>query len=163
MLTQKRLKQVLYYSPATGVFTRLIRTTNRVKVGDIAGSPSNDGYIQIMVDGRLFKASRLAFLYMTGKWPRHLAEHKDLDPANNKWVNLRSANYSQNKCNTRKRIDNTSGYKGVCWFKPQKKWAAKITLSGVTKFLGYFDTALAGHRAYRKAAKCYHGKFARAA
>lgn len=157
MITQKRLKELLHYDPITGLFTWLVANSNRVKVGDVAGALGDHGRILIRVDGVLYKAHRLAWLYMTGKWPNPEADHEDTDASNNKWLNLREANRSQNNCNKKNRKDNTSGYKGVYQDKRRSKWMARIN----GKFLGYFNTSQGAHAAYCAAAQKYHGQFAR--
>ena len=75
MITQKRLKELLHYCPDSGVFTRLKSTSNRVKVGDIAGWKGKNGYIGINVGGVKERAHRLAFLYMTGDFPVFQTDH----------------------------------------------------------------------------------------
>lgn len=51
-LTQKRLKELLYYNPGTGIFIRLINAGSRSRKGDIAGGPDGDGYRIIYIDGK---------------------------------------------------------------------------------------------------------------
>ena len=63
-LTQEKLKALLHYDPDTGAFTRLAGRT----CGNTVRTESR-GYIIVSVDGRLFRAHRLAFLYMTGELP----------------------------------------------------------------------------------------------
>ena len=138
-LTQERLKEVLDYDPSTGVFTwRLGR--RRVKRGSTAGCLKTDGYIQIMIDGKKFLASRLAFLWMEGYFPENDVDHLDRNPANNRWNNLREASRSCNIRNCGKREDNTSGVTGVCWYKAKSKWRSQIRLYGKGIHLGYFKT-----------------------
>lgn len=82
MLTQSELKNKLTYNPETGLFGRKNK---------IAGSLRPNGYIQIGINKKLFRAHRLAFLYMTGEWPKSDVDHIDMDRKNNKWANLREA------------------------------------------------------------------------
>lgn len=111
ILTQARLKELLHYDPETGVWTRLVATSNSIRIGDVAGGV-NHGYVRISVDGRKYSAHRLAFLYQTGAWPSAEVDHWNLDKADNSWGNLRGATRSQNIANTSTRINNairTSG------------------------------------------------------
>lgn len=98
-LTQEYLKSILHYAPETGIFTWIVCLSNRAKIGSIAGTIRNNGYSKINIGGQLYYAHRLAWLYMTGKWPKEHVDHKDNVRANNKWKNLREATYSQNNKN----------------------------------------------------------------
>jgi len=89
MITQKELKELLHYNPDTGIFTRLIKTASSVQIGDVAGCKHKaNGYIIINVLGIPYRAHRLAWLYMTGRWPKHQVDHDDHIRHNNKWSNL---------------------------------------------------------------------------
>jgi hypothetical protein len=125
-LTVERLKELLHYDPETGVFTRkLLRGAKRA--GAIAGSANWKGYICIHINGRNYRAHRLAWLYVTGNWPYAQIDHVDRDKANNKFANLREATNKQNHENLdRRRKDNTSGHRGVYWYKPYRRWMAII-------------------------------------
>lgn len=98
-LTQEYLKSILEYNLETGKFIWLVKTSNRVKIGMYAGTLRNNGYLKININGQLYYAHRLAWLYMTGKWPENHIDHKDGIKDNNKWENLREATYSQNNKN----------------------------------------------------------------
>ena len=69
MLTQAELKRQLHYNPETGIFTRLVSTARRIKVGDVAGFNSGQGYLQICVNYTTYPAHRLAWLYCHGSMP----------------------------------------------------------------------------------------------
>ena len=88
------------------------------------------------------------------------SDHINRDRLDNRRSNLRICNRSQNISNTFLR-SNKSGYKGVEWHKASQKWQARIRFYGKRLQLGVFKTALSAHRAYNKAARKYHGKFAR--
>jgi hypothetical protein len=165
MLTHQRLKELLHYNQETGVFTRLVQTTNNVEVGSIAGSYETDQrYIRITVDNKSYKAHRLAFLYMTEDWPLDEVDHINGLRDDNRWVNLRAATKTQNMRNvTTQRKNNTSGYKGVSWYEPNKKWAAKIRVNKRLLHLGYFATPESANDVYCAAAQKYHGEFSRVA
>ena len=71
MLTANRLRKVLSYAPATGIFRWKVSASTRAPVGTIAGAKNGRGYRQIRIDGRPYSASRLAWLYMaSGRTPR---------------------------------------------------------------------------------------------
>jgi len=170
-LTASQLRVLLDYNPNSGAFlwrpreplNQYDRTWNTRYAGTKAGTPTvPKGYIQILINTRLYLGHRLAYLWMTGKWPPVEIDHKDGDPANNAWGNLRAATSSQQKINTGKRSDNTSGTKGVWYDKRRSKWIAEIMVDGKKHHIGQFPTLLEAKGARIAAAQRLHGKFARA-
>lgn len=159
MLTVERLKELLFYDPKNGNFYWKIQTSNRIKIGSIAGHKSKD-YIMIRIDGILYNAQCLAFLYMTGKWRENLIDHEDRNKLNNAWINLREADTLQNCGNSPKRSTNKSGFKGVSWSKRRNKWLAQIGINYKTKVLGFFDTPEEASSVYENAAKEHFGEYA---
>lgn len=138
MLTQIELKRIFNYDPKTGLFTRLVATNNSVKVGDVANSHSH-GYIAIQIVGKNYRVHRLAWLYMTGDFPKQEIDHINGVRNDNRWNNLRDVTPSVNKQNQRKpRIDNTSGYAGVGWRKDIGKWYVQIRVNKKKIHLGLF-------------------------
>jgi|SRR5882762_6808214 len=162
-LTKERLKQLLRYEPKTGIFYPMERRRG-VRFGVPAGAKSTSlGYILICVDRVHYCAHRLAWLYMTGKWPKNQIDHKDGSRDNNRWENLREATVSQNRCNAKIRSDNTSGYKGVHrGGSTGNRWRAAITINGKRYIIGYFDDPGKAFRARTVALRKFHGEFARA-
>jgi hypothetical protein len=157
ILTQARLKEVLSYNPATGIFIWLASRSRRVKNGAVAGCTRKDGYVLVYVDGKLHYAHRLAWLYVTGAWPTVLIDHRDLDPSNNAWSNLREATYGENFQNKRKaQANSTSGLIGAHWAANDNKWFSRITVDGKTTALGRFDTPEEAHAAYVAAKRKLH-------
>jgi len=162
MLTAERLRALVEYCPQTGDFRWKVYRAPNAKAGDVAGVIAPDGYIQIYIDNRPYKAHRLAWLWMKGEWPSLTIDHRDTVRANNKWENLREASQAQNSANCGKRSINTSGYKGVCFDRSKRKWMAQIQIAGRCKHLGYHATPKDAHDAYATAANALHGEFARA-
>ena len=136
-LSQKRLKEVIHYDPDTGEFKWKVKRKG-TKSNKLAGGYDNDGYLLISIDYILYKAHRLAFLYMTSEFPKGIVDHKDRNTSNNKWKNIRESNHSTNAYNTGLNKNNTSGHKGVYWDKSKKKWTAEIKVNYKKKFLGRF-------------------------
>ena len=159
-----RVRELLDYDADSGVLTWRICTSNRVKVGDVAGWSGEGncfGYTQISIDGILYLAHHLIWFYVYGEWPIQI-DHRDLDKSNNKLDNLRLATQSQNCGNLPKPKHNTSGYKGVSWEKKRNYWIAQISLNKKRYYLGAFDTKEQAHAAYLNAATRNWGEFARA-
>lgn len=163
VLTQEGLKKHLRYNPETGEFTRLdfVNKRGQRRKGWAAGSLNQNGYSHINLHGICYKAHRLAWLYMTGKWPSDCIDHIDLNRANNTWNNLREANRIQNGQNAKRHSNNKSGYKGVSWCKRRKAWHAQIKINGVKTFIGYFDEPRLAGAAYAAKAAAHHAEFAR--
>lgn len=163
MLTAERLRSLLDYDCSTGELTWKCYRAPNAQEGDIAGVIARDGYRQVYIDNRPYKAHRLVWLWMTGEWPTGSIDHRDMDRANNAWGNLRAATVSQNAANCGKRSFNTSGFKGVTFDRRKRRWMAQIQIDGRCNHLGYHDTPAAAHEAYVAAAQSIYGEFARAA
>ena len=87
-----------------------------------------------------------------------LSRHLQIDHINgikddNRIVNLRVVTNKMNQCNRGKRNNNTSGYKGVYWYKQKKKWQAKIGHHKKSIHLGYYDNIENARQAYNNKAK----------
>lgn len=156
-MTQKFLKSVLIYNKSTGVFTwkewKLGRRRNLV-----AGSDPSSGYIQIKIGEKLLKAHRLAWLYVTGKFPREQIDHRNRIRSDNRWKNLREASHSQNRVNTTRKPGKLP--RGV-WKSWGTHFAANIYVDGKRIYLGRFASKNAASRAYRKASRKHYGQFSK--
>lgn len=157
-ITQRRLMELLRYEPDTGKFQWAF-SRGGVRPG-VCGRISRWGYHEICVDKKLYKAHRLAFLYMTGCFPEKDVDHINRDKSDNRWSNLREVTVSQNMCNVPIKPSNTSGYIGVVWDKARGKWRAQIRINGVKKNLGRFDELSKAIETYNAAAVSAFGKFA---
>ncbi len=156
-LTAERLRELVHYDPETGVFTKRLRHSARWTAGRSLGWIQRRwGYRHIKLDGREYKAHRLAFLYMTGAWPAEGVDHINGQKADNRWANLRDADKSENGQN--RVIANpksTTGFLGAHLVSPGR-WQARITLNRVVHYLGRYDSPEAAHAAYLKAKRELH-------
>jgi len=158
-LTQISLKEWLYYSPTTGIFTWLIRdpifyttlAAAKSRNTRFAGLPagynhkthSGKTYITIEIMNAPYQAHRLAYLYMLGRWPIDQIDHADGNGLNNIWSNLSDATSLDNARNQRLRKDNTSSHSGVTYKVKQNLWVARIGVNKKRIHLGYFQNLLA--------------------
>ncbi len=159
-LTQARLREILSYDSVSGEWRWLVTTSNRVKVGDIAGCVRKDGYRVINVDNKIYLAHRIAWFFMKNEWPEGEIDHIDLCRSNNIFSNLRDSTHGQNGGNVTVRKHSRSGIKGVHLNK-YGKYRASITIKGKTKFLGNYSTDAEASEAYAAAAQKHFGEFAR--
>jgi HNH endonuclease len=153
MITQERLKELLYYHPESGDFVWLVQH-GRSTVGMQAGTLVK-GYVRIGVDGEKIKAHRLAFLYMTGILPPQV-DHENMVRHDNVWDNLREADGTQQNANKILQRNNKSGVRGVSRFQ-NRYWRAMIK----GKLVGYFKNKDDAAAAYQAAAQEHFGDFVR--
>mgnify|MGYP003145362455 CR=1 FL=1 len=177
-LTSGTLRDLLHYDQDTGVFTwrerpvSMFRDGRRLRAasecsrwnsrysGSVAGTLKDTGYVEIGILGKLYPAHRLAWLMTYGRFPQKKIDHVNGERADNRIANLREADDFQNAANSRKRKDNTSGFKGVSFRKDLEKWQARIGVGGRRISLGLYDQPEAAHAAYIAAAKKHHANFA---
>ena len=152
-----RIKDLLSYDQITGKLTWL-SNQGTARAGDLAGNLHKSGYINVSIDGKRQAAHRVIWAIQTGHvpTPQEEIDHKNHDRSDNRWSNLRLVTSSQNKHNSRKRANNTSGYLGVSWHAKRKKWVASIGVNGKVKNLGGYETPELAHQAYLNAKKIHH-------
>ena len=138
-LTQARLKSVLDYDPASGIFNWKISLSSTAGVGDIAGCKNFYGYLVTRIDGKLYLNHRLAWVYVNGYFPENDIDHIDRNRTNNKIDNLREVSRACNLRNCGNPVTNTSGVKGVYWKKRDNKWYAQIKDNGKKYNLGIYS------------------------
>lgn len=155
ILTIERLRELLRYEPSTGDFVRLVSTSSNARAGMVAGSAKKDGYIKIRVDGRIYAAHRLAWLYMTGEWPEHHIDHVNGDSYDNRWANLRNVDRHTNLQNQwRAHKNNKTGLLGVSVHRAG--YQADIWVDGRKKYLGVYESPEDAHAAYLEAKRATH-------
>jgi HNH endonuclease len=165
MLTSERLHEVLHYDPETGGWRWLVNRGRTARAGDVAGAINDHGRRYIGVDGRKYKATRLAVLYMTGEWPKGEVDHRDLDRGNDRWENLRDATHAQNVQNRPAQKNSYTGFKGVNFYEINGRpyaWRVKIDANGICRRAYCYGTLSEAAALYEQWARELHGEFARA-
>jgi hypothetical protein len=160
VITAAQARKTLFYNKRTGILKWLVRPSNRVHIGDEAGTISH-GYVAIEINRKIYRAHRLAWLIVTGRWPTEL-DHKNGKRDDNRWSNLREVTRLQNCWNSAAK-KSSSGVKGVHWSDACGCWKAAIKANGRQIHLGIFKKKKDAQAAYIRAAKKHFGEFARAA
>jgi hypothetical protein len=130
-----------------------------LKSGKVAGT-THLGYVKIRINGKQYRAHRLAWLYIYGAFPSIDIDHINTVKSDNRIVNLRLAHDHENLKNIGLVKTNTSGFRGV--HKARSKWQATASLNGDRIYLGRYDTPEAASEVYETFAKQHHGEFYRA-
>ena len=98
----------------------------------------NNGYKLGRISGRNYKAHRVIWAIFYGEWPNEQIDHISGVRDDNRISELRAVTHAENNKNQKRRSDNTSGVVGVDWCKGDRKWRARIRMSGKVKHIGYF-------------------------
>lgn len=158
-VTQELLQSLFLLNKDTGLINASTRSTN-ARMGERAGSTKKDLRRYIRIGSKLYLEHRLIWMYLYGKFPVFI-DHIDGNPSNNALYNLREATKSENNRNVSKRCTNTSGYKGVTWHHPMKKWRAQMTYQGTTRPLGFEAEAQDAAQMYNLYSLEKFGEFAK--
>jgi hypothetical protein len=147
MISYEDLIKHFKYDHLTGQFER-IKTVRGGKLGPV-GTLNHLGYIEIPFKQKRYSAHRMAWLYMTKKWPVHMIDHINGKRNDNRFENLREATNAENHHNLKApRKDNASGFLGVYKRSDRNKWSAQIKHHGKLIFIGNFDSPEKAYEAY---------------
>jgi hypothetical protein len=158
ILSQEYLKELFDYKD--GHLYWKVKKCKNVLIGQKAGSYAPKNNIDVMISGQVYKAHRLIFLMLHGYLPKFI-DHIDRNPLNNKIENLRAATGTQNMCNTKLRIDNKSGEKGVLWDKRALRWRTVCVYQKKQYSAGSFKNIDDAIKSVRKLRESLHMEFAR--
>lgn len=140
---QQTLTRCGHFDVKQGCFmrTKLIRSGAQ-KLGPM-GNLSNNGYVRITVASIFFLQSHLVYLWFTGNLLKkgEQIDHIDGRSFNDCPQNLRVVSNAINSRNSRKRINNTSGYTGVYYDARCNKYYSRVMVDYKNINLGYFSTA----------------------
>lgn len=159
MITCEKVRQLFSYDKKVGLLIRKVRRSNQ-HIGTVAGRVGNHGAIVIHIEGRLYLAHRLIWLYVTGAFPKDKIDHINGDKMDNRWSNLRECTQAQNLCNTKLRSNNKTGAKGV-HIHSQGRFRVQVKKGGVIVFDKLFDDLATAKQAAIDNRNKFHGQFAR--
>ena len=85
-----------------------------------------------------------------------VTDHINRDRLDNRKINLRSVNSTQNIVNTKIRSDNKSGYKGVFWRKDRKKWSVYFNINKLKRiYCGHYKNLSSAIKARKHLEQTY--------
>jgi hypothetical protein len=164
MTELESFRATYHYDPETGGFEWMCKISGR-RTGRKAGGRHSNGYIALWLGSKLYLAHRVAWLMMTGSWPTRLIDHANLSKTDNRFCNLREADFTENIANRAVRKDSVSGAKGVFIradkSNRKKVYRAAIRARGKIIQLGTFATVDEASKAYALAAAEHFGEFAK--
>jgi hypothetical protein len=135
------------------------KSKSKIRIGQKAGWLSTTGYCRIKIQHIDYAAHRVIFMWHHGYLPE-IIDHIDGNPANNKIENLRPTNQSWNAIYSKKRSNNTSGYKNISWHSQSKKWWVRVYINGKRKSLGLHKDLQNAVKVAKEARIANHGEFA---
>jgi hypothetical protein len=156
-----QFNECLSLDAATGRLYWRKKIASKIVVGAEAGSQRKDGYKTINLFGHSYLAHRIVFAMLNGHCDNEI-DHINGDPSDNRPENIRAVTRSQQNMNRGVHCNNTSGHKGVYWFKPKGYWQARIKVAGKYISLGYFRSIENAVEAYNAGAEKYHNEYRRA-
>lgn len=118
--------------------------------------PNGLGYFVAQIDGKTIRLHRLLMNAPKEKVVDHISKNK----ADNRKRNLRLCTHQQNIFNHKLNRNNTSGFSGVTYNKPNDRYIARITFHYQPIHLGCFDHPIEAAQAYNEAAMVLFGEYA---
>jgi hypothetical protein len=121
------------------------------------------GYVKtnygiISINGEDIKLHNILYILYYREKPI-MVDHINGDTLDNRKLNLRNVTKIQNSYNRKLNSNSSTGFKGV--YKRYNRYTARISVNGIRKFLGDFDTPEQAYEAYKTASAFYHKDYAR--
>lgn len=142
----------------------IIDSEDYTRISNFRWFLTTNGYAARMIKGLPFKKRKMVFLHreILGAVKGSTVDHINGDTLDNRKSNLRICKNSENSRNRiAPRINKSTKYKGVSWFRRDKKWRTQITKDYKHYHIGYFSTERSAAMAYDIWARDMFGEYAR--
>ena len=106
------LAEALMYCPDTGALTWRRTVSARAVMGGVVGWRNRKGHLVFTFNRKRYRVHRVAFALIWGRWPAQQIDHKNGDPADNRWSNLREVDNATN-CQNRHKAKCRAGLIGA--------------------------------------------------
>ncbi len=126
-----------------------------------AGSVNGRGYWYTRIAGALYSNHRVIYALANDGSQPDVVDHIDGNSLNNSPSNLRAANRYTNMQNRAFHANNTTGITGVFYKKRTGRWFAQVSVNGVPRHLGYFDSKERAAEFRELAALIVYGEYQR--
>ncbi len=159
----ERVRAALTYDPETGIFLRRGTRCGRWKDGTAIGHGDDNGYVRIRFEGKMWRAHRLAWLYVHGTLPEFPIDHVNGNRRDNRIVNLRAATVRVNNENIRSA--KATSIVGLLGVSPGRRGGftatIKTELAGhtVQLYLGLYESEAVAHAVYLDAKAKLHAGY----
>ena len=142
----------LVFEYVDGILLWKIRPANCVRVGDRAGSLTDQGYRQINYKKKLYQEHRLVFSMFNGPLQKSLeVDHINGIRDDNRLENLRAVSRRVNQQN--KAVHRSGNLVGASFNKEKNLWESRIQVNKRSNFIGYFKSEQQANAAYLKFCK----------
>lgn len=153
-LTLEDAKSLFDLDQKTGALYWKEDVGGRARLGGKAGCVDNEGYTVVRYQGVGYRAHRIVFALVHGRWPEGVVDHVNGVKGDNRPENLRDTTPHGNANNsTNRACVGASGVRNVTWFSQYQKWKAAFCHAGRLYFVGHFDSVDAAARAVSVARK----------
>ncbi len=154
----ENIEDVIRYDDVTGYLYWKKQISNRIKIGDVAGSVRHDGYVTVSIFGKEYLAHRIAYYLMTCQFPEDELDHIDGNPNNNKWDNIRDSTRSGNNQNTRGY--GKLGVRNVYYRPDRNTYQVKLMVDGKRITIGSYSDLELAELVAAEARELHHKQFA---
>ena len=161
-LPSREILESLFEWDDTGSLKWKIKIDAKINNSGQSGNINTRGYCQIQINKIVYLKHRLLYLLYHNIDPmNNLVDHIDGNVMNNAKTNLRLGNQSKNMQNTKLFCTNTSGCKGVSYYKRDKMWECSIIINKNKIHLGKYRSFIYACVVRKRAAKLYFGDWRR--